>query len=71
MYLQITSAKDGKHTSEVFDGYFVEVDDSVIPNITEEGMKALDFSTSEKPYRPLVNIRHYGQNSHWSGRGQR
>ncbi len=30
-----------------------------------------EFVFGEKPYRPLVNIRHYGQNSHWSGRGQR
>ncbi len=29
------------------------------------------LGAEEKPYRPLVNIRHYGQNSHWSGRGQR
>ncbi len=25
----------------------------------------------EKPYKPLVDFRHYGQNSHWSGRGQK
>ncbi len=41
-----------------------ELGDSIHPQLPKR-------LTEAKPYRPLVNIRHYGQNSHWSGRGQR
>ncbi len=30
-----------------------------------------DIGAEEKPYKPLVDFRHYGQNSHSIGRGYR
>ncbi len=42
-----------------------------IPEPVAETRTVILHTITEKPYRPLVNIRHYGQNSHWSGRGQK
>ncbi len=55
-------------------GKTVIVDGLPDENPSETMKRAENLATmqpDEKPYRPLVDFRYHGSNSHWSGRGQR